>query len=137
MRISYWSSDVCSSDLGGPDGEKEIPADRTVEDQHHFPRHREFGPHLGDDLLRVVGRKPIKEDEQIDRRIEDDERDGRPHRGGEPGAEAARLDALEQAIGDEGATDARSAESRVGNECVSTCRSRWSPDTHKTKKNKS
>src|SRR3546814_9266925 len=78
MRISYWSSDVCSSDLGGPDGEKEIPADRTVEDQHHFPRHREFGPHLGDDLLRVVGRKPIKEDEQIDRRIEDDERDGRP-----------------------------------------------------------
>src|SRR3546814_8801864 len=30
-----------------------------------------------------------------------------PHRGGEPGAEAARLDALEQAIEDEGAKDAR------------------------------
>src|SRR3546814_12974311 len=29
----------------------------------------------------------------------------------------------------------RSEESRVGKECVSTCRSRWSP-YHKTKKNK-
>src|SRR3546814_19504084 len=29
----------------------------------------------------------------------------------------------------------RSAERRVGKECVSTCRARWSP-THKTKKNK-
>src|SRR3546814_11269171 len=28
----------------------------------------------------------------------------------------------------------RSAERRVGKECVSTCRSRWSPDTLKKKK---
>src|SRR3546814_11592075 len=27
-----------------------------------------------------------------------------------------------------GSYDARSEERRVGNECVSTCRSRWSPD---------
>src|SRR3546814_13705131 len=29
----------------------------------------------------------------------------------------------------------RSEERRVGNECVSTCRSRWSPDHSKKKKN--
>src|SRR3546814_18666690 len=38
----------------GPDGEKEIPADRAVEDEHQYPRHRESGPHLGDDPLCVV-----------------------------------------------------------------------------------
>src|SRR3546814_20292862 len=30
--------------------------------------------------------------------------------------------------------DARSEERRVGKECVSTCRSRWSPDHYKKKK---
>src|SRR3546814_20005814 len=30
--------------------------------------------------------------------------------------------------------DKRSEERRVGNECVSTCRSRWSPDHQKKKK---
>src|SRR3546814_6427555 len=31
--------------------------------------------------------------------------------------------------------DARSEERRVGKECVSTCRSRWSPDLYNTNKN--
>src|SRR3546814_11616584 len=31
--------------------------------------------------------------------------------------------------------DKRSEERRVGKECVSTCRSRWSPDHSKTKRN--
>src|SRR3546814_17171914 len=33
------------------------------------------------------------------------------------------------------ASDGRSEERRVGQECVSTCRSRWSPDHEKTKTN--
>src|SRR3546814_12552976 len=32
-----------------------------------------------------------------------------------------------------GATGLRSEERRVGQECVSTCRSRWSPNPYKTK----
>src|SRR3546814_6103294 len=78
MRISDWSSDVCSSDL--PDafpargGE---PADRV------------------DPACRPVGR------EHADERVAD-----------------------EVFLGNEAD---RSEERRVGKECVSTCRSRWSP----------
>src|SRR3546814_2842949 len=70
MRISDWSSDVCSSDLAGH------------ELQHHEPgRHRDL-----------------------------DRRDGR----------CGDRDDRKRA-------QARSEERRVGKECVSTCRSRWSP----------
>src|SRR3546814_9367460 len=67
MRISDWSSDVCSSDL-------------------------EF-EHLGidHDHLHLIGAKAIEQGQ--DHRVEPD----------------------------------RSEERRVGKECVSTCRSRWSP----------
>src|SRR3546814_16207993 len=37
-------------------------------------------------------------------------------------------------VGPSRPTDARSDERRVGKECVSTCRSRWSPDHYKNKK---
>src|SRR3546814_9098192 len=73
MRISDWSSDVCSSDLGmgrrgaGPAGAA--------------PRRDEAGAH-----------------QAVDRR-------------------AARVAGF----------SLRSEERRVGKECVSTCRSRWSP----------
>src|SRR3546814_1030228 len=72
MRISDWSSDVCSSDLRGNDPHRE---------------RRPFG--------RIAGarRRPISG----------------PRWRGVP----ARRD--------------RSEERRVGKECVSTCRSRWSP----------
>src|SRR3546814_8170740 len=73
MRISDWSSDVCSSDLGevlGLDGERGRAADarRTLENG---------------------------------------------------GLDALRLPAS--------LASPRSEERRVGKECVSTCRSRWSP----------
>src|SRR3546814_4629356 len=69
MRISDWSSDVCSSDLRGRSHGHRVGAD----------------PGIG---ARALG-------------------------GGEG--------LLEQAI------ELRSEERRVGKECVSTCRSRWSP----------
>src|SRR3546814_6539829 len=72
MRISDWSSDVCSSDL-----------------QLH--RHRHQG--LADDG---------------------------EHRGTHHAVGADHADRSVQAPG-------RSEERRVGKECVSTCRSRWSP----------
>src|SRR3546814_9463559 len=72
MRISDWSSDVCSSDLA-----------------------------------RHVGQ---------DRQLHDIVRDLRRRRG------RACAEARQQR-----GADSRSEERRVGKECVSTCRSRWSP----------
>src|SRR3546814_9480968 len=80
MRISDWSSDVCSSDLG-----------RDVERVLRLPIF--FGIGGADIADQVADRGP-----------------GRVIAG-----ETARR-------GD------RSEERRVGKECVSTCRSRWSPD---------
>src|SRR3546814_3755622 len=74
MRISDWSSDVCSSDL----------AQAFAAEIHDFP---------AGDL--VVADFP---------------------------AAFAALDAIRRSL-----NDARSEERRVGKECVSTCRSRWSP----------
>src|SRR3546814_11661462 len=101
MRISDWSSDVCSSDLGS------IPA--TAE------------------LLRTVAGLPqgavvlpgldLESDDAVWREIRDDP--GHPQHG-----MAQLLDRL--GIARE-AVRPRSEERRVGKECVSTCRSRWSP----------
>src|SRR3546814_16823323 len=57
-------------------------------------------------------------------------------RGGIAGAVDDPLDAGVDALDDVGgraAIEARSAERRVGEECVSTCRSRWSPYKKKNK----
>src|SRR3546814_2058167 len=85
MRISDWSSDVCSSDLAGePDGQ----------------------PHIR--LQPLQGRRQAHQ--------------RRDESGGDDVAEA------KQAVGDDERHQARrSEERRVGKECVSTCRSRWSP----------
>src|SRR3546814_5757641 len=85
MRISDWSSDVCSSDLpAGRGGNRARPPGRRL------PRAAEHGR-----LLYRAGR----------------------------GADGA---ARTRGPGDELA-EARSEERRVGKECVSPCRSRWSP----------
>src|SRR3546814_5025350 len=67
MRISDWSSDVCSSDLGLQGGAVATDQDAVADDRHAAEAH-----------------------------------------GG-------------------ACEDGRSEERRVGKECVSTCRSRWSP----------
>src|SRR3546814_12039295 len=82
MRISDWSSDVCSSDLVGA---------RRIGASDHFAVR----------FPAVVDRAGLVR----------------------PGPAAAV-----------GRIDGRSEERRVGKECVSTCRSRWSP-YHSKKKN--
>src|SRR3546814_10455306 len=77
MRISDWSSDVCSSDL---------MRDDLVERRAHRRQLRRF-------TARLARRHQNAADD--------------------------RLAALHRGI--------RSEERRVGKECVSTCRSRWSP----------
>src|SRR3546814_14999970 len=103
MRISDWSSDVCSSDLSDEDS-----ADLRYFDQSH--RNRDF--------RRFIGMTPQTFAQtptplftaslklRLEHRVEIDRNRG----------EAT------------GAHDLRSEERRVGKECVSTCRSRRSPN---------
>src|SRR3546814_9586101 len=99
MRISDWSSDVCSSDLDAP-----AVAVAPQEVRQGERRLAEEG--LGPLLLQA-------QQAALDR----------AHRGGGDIAIGGgqRLGVLRH----EG--QQRSEERRVGKECVSTCRSRWSP----------
>src|SRR3546814_17975799 len=110
MRISDWSADLCSSDLKraiGARGE-EGPARRTIAHRHGLA-----GCQRCHDPV-LEGRKPgaaIQVECCRDQQVV-----GGGHR---------RLT---------GRSTRRSAERRVGKECVRTCRSRWSPDHKKKKK---
>src|SRR3546814_20440465 len=98
MRISDWSSDVCSSDLF-----VEAKLDRLTD----LVELTELAASGLLDALDDVG-LGIDPDGPLVLRFQNDEtvRDVRRHR-------------------------RRSEERRVGNECVSTCRSRWSPYHYK------
>src|SRR3546814_7096809 len=88
MRISDWSSDVCSSDLIARDAEERLGVDRRlrVAQQRRRDRNR-----VADDRFAVtLGFRAVNQGAGV-------------------------------------AADQRSEERRVGKECVSTCRSRWSP----------
>src|SRR3546814_1329351 len=94
MRISDWSSDVCSSDLLGLENGDLRAAERTFQL-----------------LQQVAGRA------------------GRAERPGRVYLQTYMPDHSVMRALIAGDRDAflRSAERRVGKECVSTCRSRWSP----------
>src|SRR3546814_21019934 len=95
MRISDWSSDVCSSDL---------PRACQKSKPESCQPARDRGPVRGH-------RRAVRS-----------------------GAECCALPAIVTHC--EARIAMRSEERRVGKECVSTCRSRWSPYTKKTKKKK-
>src|SRR3546814_20033237 len=96
MRISDWSSDVCSSDLIDAQGLAGVA-------QHAF------GP-VGDDHGRKGG--PVAPVFVVD--VLND-------------LFAALMFEIHVDVGRLAALFARSEERRVGKECVSPCRSRWSP----------
>src|SRR3546814_17529032 len=99
MRISDWSSDVCSSDL-------DRPAQQHARDQEigapRLQARSEDAVHLVVDEQRMFGEYP-------------------PAKVG--GHDEAGVVVFADAIALK-----RSEERRVGKECVSTCRSRWSQD---------
>src|SRR3546814_2481083 len=100
MRISDWSSDVCSSDLVEGVGEA-----------HHPLAPGDLAGQLQSGLDGVGAGRPRELDLVL-------EAAGREHQ---------LLEALEEvALG--GGGHVRSEERRVGKECVSLCRSWWSPD---------
>src|SRR3546814_17420115 len=93
MRISDWSSDVCSSDLNG---------ERYCLAEEHAPRGARHGHRKRSRPRRASALRPRSRD-----------------------------DAGVHLVGG-AAGHIRSEERRVGKECGSTCRSRWSPN-HKKK----
>src|SRR3546814_14018084 len=107
MRISDWSSDVCSSDLPDPTRRRAEIAEALVRvanrDGLHAVTMRSVAAEAGVSLRLVQYYFTSKEELLV-----------------------GALQHLEQS---------RSEERRVGKECVRTCRSRWSPD-HKKKKHK-
>src|SRR3546814_20583859 len=100
MRISDWSSDVCSSDLGRKD--------RVVDDRN--------------------GSKKLDDPDDIGQRGRLEQRDKLRDQGREHVAERLGEHHAKQRLARiEADGTGRSEERRVGTECVSTCRSRWSP----------
>src|SRR3546814_12165115 len=118
MRISDWSSDVCSSDL------REIAVDDEIEHriENIVGAVREFR-RQGFKPRPDVGVRACRPMADADEEMRADE-EGRFPR-------LDRIAGLASTVaGDEeraAAQRARSEERRVGKECVSTCRSRWSP----------
>src|SRR3546814_10967228 len=105
MRISDWSSDVCSSDLG-----RVIPSSKAQVIQSAEPTTIE-------EILVRSGQKVSKG--QLLVRLDD----------AMLASELGQLQAETRSLtARAGRLERRSEERRVGKECVSTCRSRWSPD---------
>src|SRR3546814_14702788 len=100
MRISDWSSDVCSSDLLKAGRWEQIF--RFDAQPARLPRKAAsgVGPQLSD-LAEAIARVGLRQLDRERRRL------------------TMVCEQLEQAK--------RSEERRVGKECVSTCRYRWSP----------
>src|SRR3546814_13692274 len=106
MRISDWSSDVCSSDLRDVDAEFAVrqvggvaflgDADRLAVDEHLIA--------FGRNLTRKRTMDAVALEQQ-----------------------RVRLGIGQVVDRDQFQPAVRSEERRVGKECVSTCRSRWSP----------
>src|SRR3546814_16476593 len=99
MRISDWSSDVCSSDLGMGDAYRRGGVSREIRVILNPERMRAYGLTAAAVNTQLV---------QLN-----------------VNAAGGRMEV---------AGSERSEERRVGKECVSTCRSRWSPYHYNKKK---
>src|SRR3546814_15333030 len=111
MRISDWSSDVCSSDLRSlGEHDARLPGDVRRQEQVFQRLAGFFGGLVVDQLGKL----------EVGAHI------------GPVGHRA--VDMAEMALQRRQAGAVRSEGRRVGKECVSTCRSRVSPDKCKTKK---
>src|SRR3546814_15863708 len=97
MRITYWSSDVCSSDLADLLRRYDRPGPRYTS----YPTAPQFAASFGEAQFREVAR--ASNEDPIPRRL-------------------SLYVHVPFCV-----SPCRSEERRVGKECVSTCRSRWAP----------
>src|SRR3546814_14774671 len=104
MRISDWSADVCSSDLGLAEGEKVVASGQFLIDSEASLSGIEARPIAGAAAAQVTAKPATYETVGRIEKIE----------GNKITLSHQPVPALN-----------RSEERRVGNECVSTCRSRW------------
>src|SRR3546814_17538643 len=111
MRISDWSSDVCSSDLGIEINRIEAESDALIE------RIKSEGANSPADIFITVdaGRLWRAEEAGLFQPVESEL------------LNKAIPESLRHPDGLWFGLSTRSEERRVGQECVSTCRSRWSP----------
>src|SRR3546814_12199952 len=116
MRISDWSSDVCSSDLGGK-LRGAVGGDEAVLEQVVLGRRVE--------LDRAAGAVVVGDHQALGRNEARGAAAQRYH------GVHRRLRQVGQRGGVALVAGGRSEERRVGNECGSTGRSRWSPETLK------
>src|SRR3546814_14478618 len=114
MRISDWSSDVCSSDL------YRLAFWRVATSEINYRRFFDINDLAG---LRIEEPELFEVSHQLVFRLISEGR-----------LQGIRLDHVDGLFDPAGycrqlqVRSARSEERRVGKECVSTCRSRWSPD---------
>src|SRR3546814_17200885 len=113
MRISDWSSDVCSSDLE-PRGILVGEAVHHTAIKMHPPVHSAFA-HLTFKVGTLLGRNAGIVRAQADQHLALDV------------SGVLRPGGRKAAVKADDAAHIRSEERRVGKECVSKCRSRWSP----------
>src|SRR3546814_14377284 len=119
MRISDWSSDVCSSDLAAKRAGADVET-AAVEPHHRDAEALAFG---ADQILR-------RHADRIEHHLR-----GRLRMPAELAFLRAEADAGHVLFAQQARnalrpilTGARSEERRVGKECVSTCKTRWAPD---------
>src|SRR3546814_20578584 len=106
MRIRDWSSDVCSSDLTGQsDLDRPLSAEGNAEAEAagRWLQEQRLVPDL---VLCSPSRRTRETLEAV----------------------LGQVGYVDQRLEDDIYEASSSEESRVGKECVSTCRSRWSPD---------
>src|SRR3546814_11883395 len=110
MRISDWSSDVCSSDLVGRINDGWTIAKALLGFERIYVGSPKQSRHVFSKLAGLARARGLLQDDAF----------------------AARYGELQMAVEELGAFY-RSEERRVGKECGSTCRSRWVPDHSKKK----
>src|SRR3546814_16661441 len=110
MRISDWSSDVCSSDLSAPESYENFM--RNAKPEWDRLRASGMSRKVRIDSVRKIGEKTW----QVEF-VTSDTADATPFAEQAGGTSQAWVSTYE--------VDFRSEERRVGKECVSTCRSRW------------
>src|SRR3546814_14299315 len=125
MRISDWSSDVCSSDLPAAKEQIESLGAKFIDVPFETDEEREIAQGVGGYARPMPAAWMARQAALVAERCK--QADIVVSTALIPGRPAPELISAETVQGMKPGSVIRSEERRVGKECVSTCRSRWSP----------